>query len=155
MPYENHLSGDGKNATTTSYPADDRIVIPKIFLNEAITGGASKDALDKGVWLSPNNTPSDPGLSVIAGHRFNYRQKGVFYHLDKLETGDEFVVYWKGQEYVYSVANIQTVAPNDQNILRQRDKNMIILYTCTPVWTNHLRLIVTAELKHVFTEEEL
>ncbi len=84
------------------FPADNRLVIPSIRLNETILSGEDESTVNKGVWHKPNSTtPNEVGNSVIVGHRFTYSPqiKDPFYHLDKVITGDDVYIYWGVSEF--------------------------------------------------------
>ena len=133
-------------------PKDDTLVIPSIHFQETIYDGYPYTALDKGVWHSSHGSSPDKGSnSVIAGHRFTYHgfQRGGagFYNLDKLQTGDQIVVFWKGIRYDYQVSGSRVVKPTELSIENPTPNPQLTLYTCTPLWTSTSRLVVIAELK--------
>jgi LPXTG-site transpeptidase (sortase) family protein len=130
-------------------PKDNRLVVPRLDMNELINTGTSMYAeLAKGVWLIPNTSTPDKGSNtVMAGHRFTYTNpRGVFYYLDKLQLDDRVTVDWQGKEYTYKVAAIKVVPPTEVSVQDGTPNSMVTLYTCTPLWSPHDRLVVQANL---------
>lgn len=126
-------------------PDGNRIIIPSILMDEEIFSGPTIATLNKGLWHQPNGTsPGMPGQTVIAGHRFTYNDpEGAFYHLDKLDLGNEIAVYWDNQKYLYVVTDKYIVDAKHQ--LEPSSLEQLILYTCTPIWNPKDRLIIAAE----------
>ena len=79
--------------------------------------------------------------------RFN----AVFYRLDELEKGDEVVVWFLGERYVYRVVGSRIVEASNVEVFKQsRDGEKLFLVTCTPRGTTKKRLIVEARrLQHL------
>lgn len=141
------LVSAGTNAATSSYPTDNTVVIPAINLQTQVYDGAYTNTLNKGVWHRPGtSSPDKGGNTVLAGHRFTYSDPAVFYHLDKLNLGDEIIMYWNKQKYVYKVAGIKEVSPTAIEVEDPTDKPRLTLYTCAPLWTSKYRLVITADL---------
>ncbi|MCA9387093.1 sortase, partial [Candidatus Dojkabacteria bacterium] len=93
-------------------PKENRLVIPQIGVDGEINEG-DREALDLGLWHRPGTSnPVIGGNTVIVAHRFLYSSGPItFYHLDKMKIGDEFSIYWEGEEYVYKVFDIFEVNP--------------------------------------------
>jgi LPXTG-site transpeptidase (sortase) family protein len=130
-------------------PTENRLVIPKIYVNAAINEGLDDSTLDRGLWRRPTTSKPDLGSNtVITAHRYMFTSgANTFYHLDKLKTDDEILVYWQGQEYVYKVYEIIEVLPEEVEVESNTKDSIITLYTCTPLWTTEKRLVVKASLQ--------
>ena len=127
------------------HPEGNRLVIPKIFLDQPIIDGPSQSALEKGPWRIPNTgNPEAGGNTVIAGHRFTYQGASVFYNFDKLAVGDKIGASWNGKIYNYTIVDVRNVLPNDAGVNSQVGPNRLTLYTCAPLWSTAQRLVVTA-----------
>ncbi|MBI2463756.1 class E sortase [Candidatus Peregrinibacteria bacterium] len=145
---------------------DNRIIIPKIDKNIPIVETASKNRyeekweeleknilndLKNGVVHYPGTAqPGQKGNVVMTGHSSYYpwdegKYKDVFALLDKLEIGDEIIIYFQQKEYRYNIIDFRDVNPDDINVLEQKDGYKLSLITCTPLGTNLRRLVVTAE----------
>jgi len=72
----------------------------------------------------------------------------VFALLDTLSTGDEVIVFYNQQKFVYTITDRAIVKPGDMNTLNARDpkKKELSLMTCWPVGTTLERIILFAEL---------
>lgn len=131
-------------------PTDNRLVLPTIQLDEAILEGNSFHTLERGLWRKPyTSTPDMGGNTVIAGHRFTYKNVAGFYHLDKIKLGDEFPLYWSGKEYDYKVVEIKVTSPMAVEVEHNTKEPTLTLYTCTPIWSPTQRLVVVS---HLITE---
>ncbi len=135
------------NQALAPRPKDNRLVIPKIQLDQAIIEGNAPNTVDKGVWRRPaTSKPSEGSNTVLVGHRFTYADPATFYHLDKLAIGDKFTVFWEGVEYNYEVSEIKTVLPTAIEVEAPTDEPRMTLYTCTPLLTATHRLVVVSKL---------
>lgn len=130
-------------------PKDNRLVIPRIYVNAVINEGEDTATLLRGVWRMPNtSTPDKGGNTVIGGHRYKYTNgPNTFFQLDKIANDDTVLVYWQGKEYVYKVYEIIEVSPAQVEIVNNTKDPIITLYTCTPLWTSERRLVVKAALE--------
>jgi LPXTG-site transpeptidase (sortase) family protein len=125
-----------------------RLIIPKLQLEELIHEGLSEHTLSQGLWRRPHtSTPTAGGNTVIVGHRFTYRSQPPFYHLDKLAIGDSVVVVYEKKIYEYRINGTQTVSPNEASIESPNNEPKLTLYTCTPLWSATQRLVFTASLE--------
>jgi LPXTG-site transpeptidase (sortase) family protein len=131
-------------------PADNTLVIPKLEMREQVYDGTNTGTLRKGVWHLPNSSsPDKSGNTVMAGHRFTYDGKAVFYYLDKVAIGDNMTLYWQSKRYDYIVTAINEVPPTDGTLVAATDTPTLTVYTCTPLWSAKNRLVITAKLAEV------
>lgn len=140
--------GAGSEDQEKGIPEENTLAIPAVGIEVEIVEGATDAALELGAWRRPgSSTPDKGGNTVITGHRFKYLPPSnlTFYHLDKVEVGDDVVVYWEGQIYEYVVSDILVVDPGQVEIESDTISPRITLYTCTPLWTAKKRLVVVAE----------
>lgn len=125
-----------------------RLIIPKLQLEEQIFDGPDAATLNKGIWRRPmTSTPGSGSNTVLAGHRFTYDGPAVFYRLDKLTVGDQIVVVYDHMIYRYQVRSAQTVAPTEISVENSSPNPQLTLYTCTPMWVFNNRLVFTASLE--------
>jgi sortase A len=145
--YQSRLAGDVTDAELAEPPADNRLVIPQIYLDAAIHEGESIDTLNLGVWRRPQtSTPDKGGNTVFAAHRYMYSSgPNTFYHLDKLALGDRFMLFWEGVEHDYEVTEIKEVPASAVEIEEETSDDRITLFTCTPLWSAKRRLVVVAK----------
>lgn len=147
--YQGELASlSGESGGDDPIPEENTLVIPEIFLNETVLEGDSISVIEDGkVWRRPNtSTPDNGGNTVIIGHRWSYNDPATFYHLDKMEIGDKFSVYWNMEEYVYEVTETKVVPATEVSIEEQTEDARLTLYTCTPLWTASERLVVVSKL---------
>jgi len=120
-------------------PKEDRVYIPKIGVNVPLATGGP-EALDKGSWhrFPERGDPVKGGNFIVSAHRFSIgltpgqtRQKSPFYHIDKLEVGDQIIVDFKGKRYGYQITEHSEVKPTQTEIEAESDEPKMTLYTCT------------------------
>jgi sortase A len=134
---------------------ENRIYVPKINLDVAIVpiNGHEKSALEKGA-IHRTPTSGDPqsgGNYVVAAHRFNLgltptqtRAKSPFYHIDKVNVGDDIYVDYEGQRYAYKVEERKSVSPTAIEIEAPTDDNRLTLYSCELAGSRAGREVVIA-----------
>ncbi len=147
LPYKTQVDKNPQTDTQRkSLPADNRLVIPKIALDQHIYEGDSAYLVHKGVWARPKtSTPPRGGNTVLVGHRFTYDGPATFYSLDKVGPGDQIVMYWQGKEYDYQVSSTRVVPAEAVEIEDQTKDAQLTVYTCTPIWSAKDRLVVVAK----------
>jgi sortase A len=131
------------------------LTIPAIGIyNAPIFDSDEQWALTNGVRHVPETSLpwfSTPQRNVyIEGHRIGWPGTGshlVFYHLNKLSSGDEVVLKNRdGENYRYRVSDVLKVDPDDVWVMGEIvGRDMVTLQTCTPIPTYEKRLIVRAE----------
>lgn len=138
---------------------DFSIVIPKIKVNAKVIKNVDpfdsriyQKALTKGVaHAKGSGLPGFPGNTFIFAHSaINWYQasqyNSIFYLTNKLESGDEIFVYYKGSKYQYIVTEKKIVNPNEINYLSNNlNTSSLTLMTCWPPGSNLNRLIILAK----------
>ena len=149
-PVEYKEGGDVSAQGPAEIIEGNRVAIPKIGVLMPIVGGHNSDyAWNMGAWIDPStSTPDEGSNTALSAHRFRYQppHSRTFYLLDKLEEGDEVLVYWEGEKYIYRVNGSKVVTPYAAEVLEPTHKSIVTLITCTPLFSTKNRLIVTAEL---------
>ena len=147
----------------------DRIVIPAIHLDAPVVVAefnfTEVEGETFGQWLAPskyaggwhpNSAPlGRVGNTVINGHHNEFGK--VFEGLVDLKVGDEIIVYSKGEEFIFVVANepmklLELYAGLEQRIDNARwlgvsSDERLTLVTCWPPLANTYRVIVVASPK--------
>lgn len=128
-------------------PAENTLVIPRLQMQQTIHENKNAQwGLAKGVWRDPKSkTPGSRDNTVLTGHRFTYAGAAVFYHLDKLQTNDELILYWGKKKYIYRVQTIKVVPPTENSVVAATQDETLTIYTCTPLITAKDRLVVIAK----------
>ncbi|MBW3568617.1 class E sortase [Candidatus Parcubacteria bacterium] len=130
--------------------SSNRLIIPKLQLEEKILENRDASVLDDGIWRRPNaSTPDKESNTVIVGHRFTYNSKPPFYHLDKLSVNDQIIVVYDAKLYIYKVSQRRITHPNDQTVEAASQQPRLTVYTCDPLWTAENRLVYTSDLERV------
>ncbi len=126
--------------------APTRIVIPAIEVDALIVEGDSWEQLKLGVGHHPNTAnPGQRGNMVLSAHNDIYGE--IFRHLDKLELGDEVIVYAGEQPYRYIVKAKQIVEPTDVEVMAPTTRPVVTLISCYPYMVDSHRIVVIAELQ--------
>lgn len=132
-------------APTPSPDSPSRITIPAIAIDSPVVAGDDWEALKKGVGHrigTPN--PGERGNMVMSGHNDVYGE--VFRDLDKLEVGQEIVVYAGSRKFRYVIQARRIVVPNDLSPLNSSRESILTLITCWPYRVDNFRLIIIAQL---------
>jgi LPXTG-site transpeptidase (sortase) family protein len=126
-----------------------RVVISRIGVDAPV----SEAGFSLGAWDVPRYTaahywpvaafPGTRGNMIIAAH-VGYRDT-LFYHLPKVATGDEVVVYVGEQPYRYVVREVLTLLPDATWVMLPTTTETLTLITCIPPGVYSHRLVVRAE----------
>lgn len=124
------------------------IEIPKISVNLPIYHTTSEAVLQKGVGHI-ESTPLPIGgkgkHSVLTGHT-GLPSAELFTRLSELGVGDKFYIKVLGQTLAYKVIEINVVLPDElENLVSEKDRDLVTLVTCTPYGVNSHRLLVKGE----------
>ena len=137
------------------------IVIPKLGANAHIVPSVDpynvreyEYALTKGVAQAKGTSvPGEPGnLFLFAHSSENFyvalQYNSIFYLINKLEKGDQILIYYGGAKFSYKVTDKKFVNPKDVSYLSVKSiGGTLTLMTCWPPGTDTERLLVFAELK--------
>jgi len=125
-----------------------RLKIPSIDLDLPVYHGTADQTLLEGLGhLEGTSLPvGGPGTrSVITGHR-GLANAVMFTNLDRVETGDTFVIEVFGEVLTYRVVETKVVEPEQTEELRaEPGRDLVTLVTCTPLGINTHRILVTGE----------
>ena len=125
-----------------------RLKIPSIDLDLPVYHGTADQTLLEGLGhLEGTSLPvGGPGTrSVITGHR-GLANAVMFTNLDRVETGDTFVIEVFGEVLTYRVVETKVVEPEQTEELRaEPGRDLVTLVTCTPLGINTHRILLTGE----------
>jgi LPXTG-site transpeptidase (sortase) family protein len=135
------------------------IVVPKIGANSHVTADVDpfnsviyQQALTKGVAHAKNTAkPGQRGNVFLFAHSsdsfFNANTyNSIFYLLHRIETGDKFELYYKGEKFEYEVTEKSVVDPSKVDYLEQpKDEKVATLMTCWPPGTTLKRLVIVGK----------
>lgn len=129
--------GDGIMAT---------LRIPCIDVDLPVRHGAGEYALENGLGHLHGSSLPVGGTSthtVITGHT-GIAGKTLFTRLTELGKGDVFYLRVADRTLAYKVDRIRVVDPTDlRNLQVEKGKDLVTLVTCTPIFLNTSRLLVT------------
>jgi sortase A len=122
-----------------------RIKIPSINVFARIVQGDGWEELKQGVGQhigTPN--PGDTGNIVLSAHNDVFGE--IFRDLDKLQPGDEVVLYTEQKAYTYVVRQTQVVEPTQVEVMAPTREPVVTLISCYPYLVDTQRIVVTAYL---------
>jgi sortase A len=105
-------------------------------------------------WMGDTSWPGLGGNTGFAGHvDLVTGEKGPFWNLKNLKSGDEIIVYTQAKIYTYKVREQAIVDDSDLSVIQATDQPQLTLITCTG-WDNNLRvylkrLVIFADLANV------
>ncbi len=88
--------------------------------------------------------PGTTGNVVLSAHNDIFGE--LFRDLDRLQPGDEAIVYTASQKFVYRVIRIRIVEPTDVSVMTPTGRPTLTLVSCYPYMIDNQRIVVTAEL---------
>ena len=124
-----------------------RIQIPAIGVDAPVVQGDSWEQLKKGVAQhagTPN--PGEIGNIVLSGHNDVFGE--VFRDLDRLQAGDQVIVFTSERRYVYLIRGTQLVQPSAVEVMAPTPDQRVTLISCHPYLVDVHRIIVTAILQN-------
>lgn len=138
--YVEYLSLPGSNVMG-------RLTIPKIEVDLPVYHGTSDDVIQRGVGhiygtsLPVGGVGSHAALSAHSG----MLDKRMFDRLGELRVGDHFFVMVMGEQLAYQVISTEVLTPEEgvEQIVRDPNRDLVTLITCTPYGVNTHRLLVT------------
>lgn len=116
-----------------------KLYVPKLGVDVAVVEGVDENSLEGGAWHREpqNGDPVTGGNFVLAAHRFNLgltptqtRAKSPFYHIDKLQMGDDIYVDYEGVRYAYKVSRLYKVDEKQVSIESRTDDSQLTMYSC-------------------------
>jgi sortase A len=125
-----------------------QIDIPAIgVLNWPIVQGDGWEQLKKGVGQHIGSVnPGENGNVVLAGHDDVFGE--VFRDLEKLQPGDQVILYTMQQQYVYLVTETRIVEPSQVDVMNATTDQTVTLISCYPYMVDNKRIVVFAKLQN-------
>ncbi|MBN1440802.1 MAG: class D sortase [Anaerolineales bacterium] len=123
-----------------------RLDLPSIGkTNMPVVQGDGWEQLKQGVGHHIGSAnPGTTGNVVLSAHNDIFGE--LFRDLDRLQPGDEAVVYTATQKFAYRVVAIRIVEPTDVSVLAPTGRPTLTLISCYPYMVDTQRIVVTAEL---------
>ena len=121
------------------------VEIPKLDVSLPIYHGVEDITLASAVGHLPGSSlpTGGAGNHVILAAHSGLATADYFSRIGTLTEGDRFQIRAMGETMVYEVIQIQEVYPEELDVLKQTDDDLVTLVTCTPPGANTKRLLVT------------
>ena len=124
-----------------------RIQISAINVDAPVVQGDSWEQLKKGVGQHVGSTdPGRNGNVVLSAHDDVYGE--IFRNLDRLQPGDQVVLFTAQQQYVYVVTGSQIVEPTQVEVMNSTGDPTVTLISCYPYMVDNKRIVVFAKLQN-------
>jgi len=125
-----------------------QIDIPAIAVqNWPVVQGDGWEQLKKGVGQHIGSAnPGENGNVVLAGHDDVFGE--VFRDLDKLQPGDQVILYTMQQQFIYRVTETRIVDPSQVNVMNSTSDPTVTLISCYPYMVDKQRIVVFATLQN-------
>jgi len=122
-----------------------RIQIPAISVDAPVVQGDGWEQLKKGVGQHYGTVdPGEVGNLVLSAHNDVFGE--IFRDLDRLENGDEIIVFTSQQNYTYVVQQSMVVEPTFVEVLSPTQAPVVTLISCYPYLVDNQRIVVIASL---------
>lgn len=106
-----------------------KLEIPKIkLIKKLYSKNSSFNNVDINLMMI-GDTPGTDTKVIIAGHS-GYGSNAYFNDLIYLDIGDEIIVYYKNEKYVYKISKIYDIEKTGKIYLEKSDVGIIVLITC-------------------------
>ena len=125
-----------------------QIDIPAISIhNWPIVQGDGWEQLKKGVGQHIGSAnPGTNGNLVLAGHDDVFGE--VFRYLEKLQPGDQVILYTMQQQFIYTVTETRIVEPSQVDVMNPTSDPTVTLISCYPYMVDNKRIVVFAKLQN-------
>lgn len=123
-----------------------RIQIPAIGIDAPIVQGDNWEQLKKGVGQHhPSANPGITGNVVLSAHNDIFGE--IFRDLDRLEPGDEVILFTSQHSFTYVVSGTKITESTDVSVMEATASPTVTLISCYPYQVDDQRIVVKAILK--------
>jgi len=124
-----------------------RIQIPSIGVDAPVVQGDGWEQLKKGVAQHIGTAnPGQTGNLVLSAHNDIFGE--IFRYLDKLQPGDEIIVFTNQKQYTYVVDGTRVVEPTSVEVMAPTGSPVVTLISCYPYLVDKQRIVVRANLQN-------
>ncbi len=124
-----------------------RIQIPSIKIDAPVVQGDGWEQLKKGVGQNIGSAnPGQNGNVILSAHNDVYGE--LFRYLDKLQPGDQVVLYTQQRQYTYVVDRTAIVEPTAVEVMASTGSPTVTLISCYPYLVDKQRIVVFARLQN-------
>ncbi len=124
-----------------------RIQIPAIDIDAPVVQGDGWEQLKKGVGQNVGSTnPGQNGNVILSAHNDVYGE--LFRFLDKLQPGDQVILYSQQRQFVYVVDRTAIVEPTAVEVMASTGSPTVTLISCYPYLVDKQRIVVFARYQN-------
>lgn len=124
-----------------------RIQIPAINVDAPVVQGDGWEQLKKGVAQHIGSAnPGQDGNVVLSAHNDVYGE--LFRYLDKLQPGDQVVLFTQQRQFTYVVDQTILVEPTAVEVMASTGSPTVTLISCYPYLVDKQRIVVFARLQN-------
>src|SRR5512145_2812049 len=124
-----------------------RIQVPAIDIDAPVVQGDGWEQLKKGVGQNlASVNPGQTGNVILSAHNDVYGE--LFRFLDKLQPGDQVILYTQQRQYVYVVDRTALVEPTAVEVMASTGNPTVTLISCYPYLVDKERIVVFARLQN-------
>jgi sortase A len=124
-----------------------RIQVPSINVDAPVVQGDGWEQLKKGVGQHVGSAdPGKDGNVVLSAHNDIFGE--IFRDLDRLETGDQVILYTNQRSYTYVIVDSKIVEPTDVSVMDDSAQPTVTLISCYPYLVDKNRIVITARLQN-------
>jgi len=123
-----------------------RIVVSSIGVDAPVVLGDTWEQLKRGVAQHlATGDPGQPGNMVFSAHNDIFGE--IFRDLDRLNPGDEVMIYTQAEKFIYVITGTRIVEPTAVEVMNPTVSPTLTLISCYPYLVDTQRIVVFAELK--------
>jgi sortase A len=123
-----------------------RIQIPAINVDAPVVQGDGWEQLKKGVGQHAGTAnPGEKGNAVLSAHNDIFGE--IFRDLDRLQPGDEIILFTNQRAYTYLVVDTLVVEPTDVEVMAGTSQPNVTLISCYPYLVDDQRIVIKARLQ--------
>ncbi len=147
---------DQKQEQQYQEEATNYLKIDKLGLLVPFYEGSDASVLEKGAWwrYPERGDPEKGGNFILSAHRFQLgytpqqtRARSPFYHIERLEVGDQFMVHYNGKPYTYTITKKYDVPRDAVQIEAPSEEAKLTLYSCSLKGEADGRVVIEATLQ--------
>ena len=134
-------------APTPSIQQAIRVEIPALKVDAPVVQGDGWEQLKKGVGQHIGSSdPGESGNVVLSAH--DDVDGELFRQLDKLQPGDQVMLYTEQRQYLYVVDRTEIVDPTAVEVMASTGAPSVTLISCYPYLVDKKRIVVFARLQN-------
>lgn len=123
-----------------------RLQIPSIKVDAPVVQGDGWEQLKKGIGQHIGSVNAgQKGNVVLSAHNDIFGE--IFRELDRLDEGDQVILYTNQHTYTYVVTNNEIVEPTQVEVMDSSSSPTVTLISCYPYMVDNKRIVVTARLQ--------